>query len=289
MAGIAWRAFALWMLPLLQLDARVLTMQYCENNASQFVAGPEDTVLVVSPHLDDAMFCMGGYLYRSQAQKWVVNVFAGAPAKRVATWWDKYLGFQNSDETLAARWMEDKRAWLNWNVTIINFDFVDQIYKPDEHLQRGGIRQQLAKVIAALKAQNRPLTVFGPAAQMNASSHGDHIKVHNALRAVAKEEGVQLLFYTDFPYVKDFMRRHSCRPSQYLARLYRRPVREAVLRLLPEDIEAKLARSREYRSQVNAVPNFLWDQEAFDLLCGGTPCETFLQLMPRMPAELPHP
>lgn len=47
-------------------------------------------------------------------------------------------------------------------------------------------------------------------------------------------------------------------PSQYLARLYRRPVREAVLRLLPEDIEAKLARSREYRSQVNAVPNFLW-------------------------------
>eukprot|EP00667_Euglena_gracilis_P017348 EG_transcript_18248 len=280
MRAAAWLAIALWapLFPGLGATIEVHTVQYDETNASQFVAGPGDTVLVVSPHLDDAMFSMGGYLHRCSAQKWVVNIFAGAPTTRMTSWWDKYTGFRHSDESLTARGLEDKRAWLGWNVTVINFDFLDRIYQPNNDLQRAGIRQHLTKVIAALKAQKRPLTVFGPAAQMNASSHHDHIKVHTALLEVAEEQQVRLLLYTDFPYAKHFMRRYGQRPSQYLAHLYRRPVRESVLHLSPEDMEAKMERSREYQSQVKAVPGFLWDQAAADLLCGGPPCESFLQL-----------
>jgi LmbE family N-acetylglucosaminyl deacetylase len=71
-------------------------------------------VVVVSPHLDDAVLSLGGTLAhatRTGADVRVVTVFAGDPSsKDDSAPWDRGCGFRTAGEAARARREEDRRA-----------------------------------------------------------------------------------------------------------------------------------------------------------------------------------
>jgi LmbE family N-acetylglucosaminyl deacetylase len=78
-------------------------------------------VVVVSPHLDDAVLSLGatlGYAARHGADVTVVTVLAGDPAAATpAGRWDAKGGFRTAGEAAAARRREDVRACSRLRVT----------------------------------------------------------------------------------------------------------------------------------------------------------------------------
>src|SRR5919106_5159209 len=66
-------------------------------------------VLVVSPHLDDAVFGCGELLAACPGSI-VTTVFAGAPKHSELTEWDAAAGFRAGQDVMAARREEDQQA-----------------------------------------------------------------------------------------------------------------------------------------------------------------------------------
>jgi len=73
-----------------------------------------ETTVVVSPHLDDAVFSLGASLCRAARQGMnvtVLTVLAGNPdSSESAGWWDAQAGFRTAGEANTARRQEDARA-----------------------------------------------------------------------------------------------------------------------------------------------------------------------------------
>jgi hypothetical protein len=70
---------------------------------------PSGALLVVSPHLDDAVFSCAAILGRGEPVE-VLTVFAGEPQPPRQGWWDEVCGFASSAESVPARRLEDERA-----------------------------------------------------------------------------------------------------------------------------------------------------------------------------------
>lgn len=66
-------------------------------------------VMVVSPHLDDAVLSAWGLMARSPGAL-VLNVFCAAPQPAQRTDWDRRCGFDDSDQAVRTRLAEDRRA-----------------------------------------------------------------------------------------------------------------------------------------------------------------------------------
>jgi LmbE family N-acetylglucosaminyl deacetylase len=133
-----------------------------------------DRILVVSPHLDDAVLSCGALL-ASCAGAVVVTVFAGAaPDDQPLTEWDRKAGFASSREAVAARREEDARALALLDAKPVWLDFLDAQY---------GWSPKVAEVTAALAAEldrHRPDCVVAPLGLF----HGDHVLVHRAVLAL---------------------------------------------------------------------------------------------------------
>jgi hypothetical protein len=71
---------------------------------------PTGPVLLVSPHLDDAVLSCFGILERGEAVD-VLTVCAGAPDPPRRGWWDEDCGFASSAESVPARLREDAEAF----------------------------------------------------------------------------------------------------------------------------------------------------------------------------------
>ena len=68
------------------------------------------SIIVISPHLDDAVFSCGNLIAASHAAM-VVTVFAGEPAPAPgAPEWDLAAGFSSGAQAVRARRQEDGRA-----------------------------------------------------------------------------------------------------------------------------------------------------------------------------------
>ncbi|KAB0640285.1 PIG-L family deacetylase, partial [Burkholderia territorii] len=84
--------------------------------------------LVVSPHLDDAVFSCGQLLAQSPGSV-VVTVFAGIPAHGTAAPpWDRRAGFRTADEAMRTRRDEDRRALGTLGAHAVWLDFLDDQY-----------------------------------------------------------------------------------------------------------------------------------------------------------------
>jgi LmbE family N-acetylglucosaminyl deacetylase len=70
-----------------------------------------DRIVVLSPHLDDAVLGCGNLLAAHPGAR-VITVFAGAPPTYPdpMTWWDRLSGFTTGDDPLAVRRAEDAGA-----------------------------------------------------------------------------------------------------------------------------------------------------------------------------------
>ncbi|WP_458765840.1 PIG-L deacetylase family protein [Cupriavidus basilensis] len=144
--------------------------------------------LVISPHLDDAVFSCGAWLAACPGSV-VVTVLAGLPpATMAAPPWDAGAGFASARAAVLARREEDRSALAMLRATPLWLDFLDGQYGVPS--APAGLAQAVSEVVAA----HPDVPVLAPAGVF----HRDHLLVHAACaQAWAGSRERAWLFYED--------------------------------------------------------------------------------------------
>ncbi len=138
------------------------------------VPGELDRVVIVSPHLDDAVLGCGRFMAAHPGVT-VVTVFAGNPPEypdpmRV---WDVQSGFAPGDDVMEARRREDAAALAALDARPVLLDFVEHTYnRGDRPVSPDVLADGLAPALAALG----PTLVLAPFGLANP----DHDVTHRA-------------------------------------------------------------------------------------------------------------
>jgi LmbE family N-acetylglucosaminyl deacetylase len=137
-----------------------------------------ERIVVVSPHLDDAVLGCGGLLAAHPGAV-VITVYAGAPAAYPdpPTAWDALAGFGPGDDVLARRREEDRAALGELGATPVWLDYVEHQYLPREEWVGADVT---ADGLEAAVRASAPTAVFVPFGLANP----DHTATHDAARVV---------------------------------------------------------------------------------------------------------
>lgn len=131
-------------------------------------------LLVLSPHLDDAVFACGELLASSPGAV-SLTLFAGVPPLAQAlTEWDRSSGFASGEEAISRRRDEDRRALTVLGATPRWLDFLDSQYRDSPSIVG------LADIVTDMLEEQQPDTVLLPAGLF----HSDHILAHQAALTV---------------------------------------------------------------------------------------------------------
>lgn len=165
-------------------------------------------LLVISPHLDDAVFGCADLL-ASHPGSTVVTVFAGSPGgARPVTAWDRLSGFASAPEAISARRREDRAALSLLGARPSWLEFLDAQY---------GRRPEARTVADALAAQieaSRATTVLFPLGLF----HDDHRLVSEAsLEVCARAAATRWIVYADALY-RSLGELHEARMRELLDR-----------------------------------------------------------------------
>lgn len=144
-------------------------------------------LLVVSPHLDDAVLSVG-QLLANYPTPVVLTIFAGSPAPGMAaSSYDKNCGFGSPEAGMHARWSEDDRALRILGCRPARAPLIDHQYRTgDPTAAVIDIIRQTAQAIGAT-------TILGPLGL----NHPDHEIVSRAMRETA--DLADLWLYEDIP------------------------------------------------------------------------------------------
>ena len=147
--------------------------------------------VVVSPHLDDAVFGCGELLADNPGAR-VVTIFSGRPSRYgTPTDWDAAAGFRRGDDVVGDRRREDRRALDVLGAVPVWLSFLDRQYGPAPPL--GRIVPVLRR---AVEAEN-PANVVIPLGLW----HDDHRLAHAVCRRlIAYWPHVRWLVYADAIY-----------------------------------------------------------------------------------------
>jgi LmbE family N-acetylglucosaminyl deacetylase len=152
---------------------------------------PGSRLLVISPHLDDAVLSCGALL-AAHHDALVVTIFAGTPRDaRMCTEFDSRSGFRDAAHAMAARRREDARALAAVDATPRWLTFCD-----DQYEEPASIVEITAAVGSLIDAHREralvyPLGLF----------HRDHLLAHDATAAALEIRPSRVAFvYEDVPY-----------------------------------------------------------------------------------------
>jgi len=186
-------------------------------------------VIVISPHLDDAVFSLGASIAasaRNGGDITVLTVFAGDPlSERPAGDWDGRSGFSTEGEAARARRDEDRRACERVGARPVWLPFADAQYgdpPADEDLR--GALAEAGEGADLVLVPGYPL------------EHPDHRRV---LELVSRGFPTPVALYVEQPYA---WRRGRERPQG--------PLRWMPLAASGRDRRTKRRALREYRSQM---------------------------------------
>ena len=118
---------------------------------------PEVSVLVLSPHLDDALLSSAAVVLGRPTQVW--TVFAGRPDPPQRTAWDLSCGFADSDATMATRWAEDDAGFADTPARVRRLDCLDGPYAAPAR-RRADLRLVERELQTWISAQSAPLVVL---------------------------------------------------------------------------------------------------------------------------------
>ncbi|WP_426574525.1 PIG-L deacetylase family protein [Aquihabitans sp. McL0605] len=149
----------------------------------------EGPIVVVSPHLDDAVLSAWSVL-RTEVEVAIAVVFAGVPVPGTTGAFDPIFGTSDSAGLMVARRQEDLAALACAGRTPTHLDLLDVQYRtadlgPDE------VQGALEPAVAAGS------TLVVPA---GIGRHVDHLLVRDAALAIARRRGDRVLLYADQPY-----------------------------------------------------------------------------------------
>ncbi|AKM32299.1 hypothetical protein AB870_22650 [Pandoraea faecigallinarum] len=163
--------------------------------------------LVISPHLDDAVFSCGRLLASAPGAV-VVTVFAGIPPDDVAAPpWDEAAGFASGNAAMQARRAEDRSALELLGAEPVWLPFLDRQYV------EGNTPDAIAPALKAVMDQYPERRVLSPLGLF----HSDHALVFDAVWTLLNERAHALVgagpepdpgmaqlerwwFYEDMPY-----------------------------------------------------------------------------------------
>ena len=163
-------------------------------------------VVVVSPHLDDAVLSCAGLIAGAPGTA-VITVFAGNPPARGAstsadvlpgtTAWDQASGFAAGDDVVGLRRDEDRAALAHLGAAPHWLDFLDSQYvvDPGESAQPADIAAGVREAITELQ----PATIAFPLGL----EHTDHKRTHEACLLLLKESpelAQHWVAFIDVPY-----------------------------------------------------------------------------------------
>jgi LmbE family N-acetylglucosaminyl deacetylase len=154
-------------------------MQFDEENSVERDLAKGLRLIVISPHLDDAVLGCTGLLTRCPGSI-VCTVFTGEPATPIHTEWDEASGFADSHEALQARRLEDARALALCRAEPVWLDFLDAQY---------GSTPAVEAVADALAAQFVRLDAYLPVCPFG-FWHPDHELVGAACRLLLRTRRV---------------------------------------------------------------------------------------------------
>ncbi|KVE29379.1 GlcNAc-PI de-N-acetylase [Burkholderia singularis] len=196
--------------------------------------------LVISPHLDDAVFSCGQWLAQAPGSV-VVTVFAGIPPPGTAAPpWDRRAGFATADEAMRARRDEDRRALARLGARPVWLDFLDDQYGVPAPTM------SIAACIGAVIDAHPGFGVLAPAGLF----HRDHVRVQYAALSLLRDSAQTRTwrFFEDAPYrrIRGLMatRIAAWRECGWIAHPVAAPVYHA------DSLTAKAAAIDSYASQI---------------------------------------
>lgn len=172
-------------------------------------------LLVVSPHLDDAVLSYGGRIAElsgAGADVTVYTVFAGDPCPPYSAAADQYHSMWGiSTDPVAPRRREDLQAQAAIGARAEHGRFLDAIYRTDEtggwvvpegdpvdyDVAEPALTEQVRDDIVDAIGRTQPDLVLTCAA---IGGHLDHVRARDATLAAAADLGVAVRLWDDFPY-----------------------------------------------------------------------------------------
>lgn len=152
------------------------------------IVGPR--LLIVSPHLDDAVLSCGALL-AGRPGAVVCTVFAAAPRAAMQTEWDSQSGFSDSSVAIRARIREDEQALAVLGAVPVHLPFCDAQYHESPS------RQVLVDTLSRTVAEVGPSTLLIPLGLF----HSDHVHVSDAcLELLERNRGLDTYAYEEVPY-----------------------------------------------------------------------------------------
>jgi hypothetical protein len=147
--------------------------------------------VVVSPHLDDAVFS-AWHLLDGPGDVRVVNVFTSLPAEGTPPRWDRISGARDSVQRMRDRLEEDGRALALAGRSATGLDFLDAQYRD------GPLDTEALEAALAHAAGDDELV-----AAAGIGEHSDHVAVRDAALALGAR-GAAVSFYAELPYATEF-------------------------------------------------------------------------------------
>lgn len=202
-------------------------------------ANPSHPVVVISPHLDDAVLGCG-QLLAGHPRSVVITALAGRPPSyATVTGWDAAAGFRPGEDVIAARRAEDRAALEILDARPVWLDFTDDQYG---HSPATGILAcALEKAIAAtaLATIYIPLGLF----------HRDHELTHAAaVRVLLRHPGLSWFAYEEPNY-----RRVANLRAERLQALLGEAIIATPAGSSHAGMDAKRRAVAQYRSQLRAL------------------------------------
>jgi LmbE family N-acetylglucosaminyl deacetylase len=184
--------------------------------------------VVVSPHLDDAVFSMGGWLLAHGQRLRVVTLCAGEPSAGSLSSWDRRCGFASGAEAVQRRRAEDHAACRLIGVEPVHLSFADFPYT--------GLKTTDAVAEALRGALAGARKVFVP---LGIGAHPDHVVARDAGLQVAVEAAVELSLYADAPYAsaRGFFRQDVEREPSFKWAIAMKAVSDAGFVLGPASVD----------------------------------------------------
>ena len=147
-------------------------------------------LLVISPHLDDAVLSCG-LLIAAHPGTVVCTVFTAPPTENVTTDWDRAAGFADAFEAMRTRQEEDREALGLLSAKAVHLLFCDAQYhaSPDQ--------DTLIDALSQAFSGTRPTVVLMPLGLF----HSDHVLVAGAcLALMGRQPATTFIAYEDVPY-----------------------------------------------------------------------------------------
>lgn len=201
---------------------------------------PHSPLVVISPHLDDAILSCAGLLSLRRGSTVVTVYTARAKTPDLLTDWDRRCGFSSAEAAMDRRLAEDREALDIVGASGLGLDFPDSQYADLPGEETPLLTERLFHLLAGLAPASvaMPLGLF----------HSDHVRVSDAAMMIRDAlPAVAWFGYEDIPY-----RKQAGVVQARLSQLHARGVTATPVHLAV-DVPAKARAIAAYASQLKGL------------------------------------